>query len=359
MIITKEISKFLKVALSIIKKNAIVEGLFVCGTYMYAASADRQVAIEVVNEEIAEPIVIPTKAVEYLLTFPIYTKTELIVKGTTLTVKNGKSRVKFTLIGAETYPKKLEKEENGFVFSAGADIINTLKTVAVAGDYKSSKSIARSIHLLSFDNNLLAAATDGYKLASAVIPSAHYIGTDEITVPIEHLALMSVFSNSSEDTIDFYFGHNKRAVMLVQGEISLSMAMIESGSIEGVLRTVQLSKDGYSYRVNSDTIKDTMDKIALLATNDKNKCVKFTINGDSLSVTNVDSLNEYEQNISITDNTGEKEAVIGLNYSHLREFMSNISDEEVQVIYTTALKPVLMTVESRKIDFLLMPYRIK
>ncbi len=76
---------------------------------MYAANLEGQVAYTLEQNDISEPIVIPTKAAEYISSFPFNSKLELLVSDSVLTVKSGRNRAKFSLFDVNTYPKKLRK----------------------------------------------------------------------------------------------------------------------------------------------------------------------------------------------------------------------------------------------------------
>ena len=74
MIITKEILKFFTVALNIIRKKAIVEGVYISDEVMYAANIECQAAYILEQKDITKPIVIPSKAAEYIISFPVNSK---------------------------------------------------------------------------------------------------------------------------------------------------------------------------------------------------------------------------------------------------------------------------------------------
>lgn len=352
MIITKDLLKFFKIALNIVRKKAIIEGVYISNSVMYAANLEGQVAYTLEQNDISEPIVIPTKAAEYISSFPFNSKLELLVNNSVLTVKSGRNRAKFSLFDVNTYPKKIEKED--FLLSINSeDFIDGIKCASVAGDGNSFDSRVKCVHI----SNKGYVATDGKKLAIVDMPVPNSsLENCEITFPISHIGYLSIFD--CVNNIEVNFAHNKRAIVLTQDDFELSSMLIECSDIKPfvtIAESTKASNSCNSFIIEQDNLKTALSRIALLSLTTENK-IMCIVNNSTLTLANTDTNTSCEQVIDIIDNTSNEEYKMCLNLKNLREIIGSVdSDNNIKVIYAGGVQPVLL--ENKNKLFLMTQFR--
>lgn len=354
MIITKEILKFFKVALNIIRKKAIVEGVYISDEVMYAANIECQAAYILEQKDITKPIVIPSKAAEYIISFPVNSKLEFLVKDSCLTIKSGRTKVRFSLLEGNTYPKRSKKEDLLLSVNAGK-FVESVKASAIAGDCNSPNTRVKCVHISVRNGKLISSATDGKKLAFVDIVPANcdMLEKCEITFPIAHIGYLSMFECA--DNIEINYANHKRAVTLKQDDFELSSTLIECSDINSLISITESIKNGTgnTFVVEQESLKTVLSRIALLSSVNENK-IKCVVSGDTFAITNMDTTTACEQVIDITDSTSNSEVKMCLNLKDFKELVGSV-DGEIKVICAGGDKPVLLEAENKL--FLMTQFR--
>ncbi len=238
-----------------------------------------------------------------------------------------------------------------------ADVLSSLvKTTSFAVAISDMKPILTGIKLEFKDNEITAAAVDGYRLAVKTVKTENKMPECSCVIPGKSLTEFCKITGSADEEIIinisdksalFDFGRCKFFTRLLEGEF---------------INYTNIIPKEYKYNLEvsvSDLIK-SVDRAALMSESDSNKTpIKVIYDNDKMSVLCT------TQRGSVTDvlnvkSEGNEIIEVGYNCKYLMDALKAASTQDVKIEITGSINPtVIKPVEGDDFIFIVLPVRLK
>lgn len=276
------------------------------------------------------------KLAEICRALPDSAPIELYHESDRVILRSGKSRFTLTTLPAEDFPS-IEQTEVDKKFSVPQNHLREL--LQQTASFMAQQDVRYYLNglLLTVQNNeLIAVATDGHRLAKSSIQLESGC-PDELFIIVPRkgvLELMRLLADEP-DGVDVSIGKNHISVQ--HSTFSFVSRLIE-GKFPDFERVIP-SSASFSTQVNRDTLKDALQRVMILCS-EKYKAIRFQFRENNLRVL-VNNPQQESAEDTLPIKYSEDEVDIGFNIKYLIDMLNTIAPGPVQISFSDADQSVL------------------
>ena len=229
------------------------------------------------------------------------------------------------------------------------DLIN--KTIFSAA-YDDARPILKGVLFEIIDNKITTVALDGYRMAICSKPIKADFNTSLI-VPARCLSEINKILEDNEDTIELYLQKNYILINIDETKI---ITRLLDGDFINYKQVIPVATTTV-VTVAKKYLEEAIERASLLARLNKNNLVSLDVNESVMSVSSTSDFGNIKEKISIT--LKGKEITIAFNARYFTECLRNISDEYININFTSPIAPCTITAtENSEYLYLILPVRV-
>lgn len=289
---------------------------------------------------------------------PDGSQVSLDVADNRMVVKSGRSRFSLPTLPRDDFPVIVEGDlPTSFELSAKA-LAELIDRTRFAISTEETRYYLNGIFLHVADDELKAAATDGHRLARFTLARPDGAeGMPDVIVPRKAVAeLRKLLEESLETNVEIDLSASKiRFTLGGENGVVLTSKLID-GTFPDYTRVIPTGNDKL-LKLDPKSFFEGVDRVATIAT-EKTRAVKMGLDRDkvTLSVTSPDNGTAAEELPADYSADGLE---IGFNANYLKDILSQIDGDTVELHLADAGAPTLIRQDSKSAAlYVLMPMRV-
>jgi len=284
-----------------------------------------------------------------------------LIEDRIVVIRSNRSEFKLRLMDANDYPEIdfLSKDEEPLVIDA--DLLKTIiKETSYAASTSEKRPILTGVNLKYSDNNLLAVATNSYRLSQKNVKLRSKANDFDIVVPSKNLDELNRILDTNVSDVLVYVSHNK---ILFKIENIMFQSSLLEGSYPNTERIIP-TEFPVSIPFNKDELLLAVERVSLLSPRDRDtnyNIIKLRLNNNKsveLLSTNKEIGDANEVILPTGDVVGN---IINIAFSsrHLLDALKSFNSSEVVLNFAGEVKPfVLKSTTDDSLLHLILPVRI-
>ena len=270
----------------------------------------------------------------------------------TLSVSYGVNVSEFQCMDDETYPESKDvPTDNGFV-AKDKDLRDTIEGVIFCAAQDDSRPILRGCKLEVEDDELVAAALDGYRLGVTRCRVFGQKGDFGVVIPSKNLQEIVKIIGEDGSNISVYA--EKSRVLFDLGNTKIVTRVLEGEFIQ--YKKIIPEAVSSSVVVNKGALEMGLDRAALVTKNKKNY-VKLSLSANAINIDSSSEVGKIHENVPC-DLSG-KDIEIAFNTRYLFDAFARIKEDSVKINLSTSNAPaVIVPLEGDKYLYLVLPVRL-
>ncbi len=276
------------------------------------------------------------------------------VDGGRMKITAGRSRFQVPCLPSDDFPNIPRGNMEHTITIATGVLQEALDRTRFAMSTEDTRYYLNGIFLHVVDGRLLAAATDGHRLARTQIETgeAPLSGMPSVIVPRKAVAEIVKLLGEFDGEVEI--GVSRTKISFDIGHLNLTSKTID-GTFPDYARVIPVDNE---IVVTADvrSITQAVDRVTTIAS-EKTRAVRMKVSGSTIevSVTSPENGNANEELAC----TADGEVDIGFNARYFTEVMKYVNSENVELRFKNAASPVLVTDLTRPYDAnVLMPMRV-
>lgn len=269
-------------------------------------------------------------------------------------ISTSMSHFDIVCFSAEEYPAADVVEEIGRLRINKETFIQMVKKTAFAASKDDSRGVLVGILIRSTAEKIDLVALDGFRIAAASSETV-MAGENEIIVAASILTeLVSILSDSGMDheEIEFRFDAKKAEVTFTDIRVTMSLLNGTFAKYEHLIP----SEFSIHVHVSRNSLRESVERAALLATEGRNNLVKLRFEGDELHISSRSESGKVDEVISVQKEGEDLE--IGFNSKYLLEGLKAIDEENIIIHLNSGITSCVIEPVSGSYTYLLLPVRI-
>jgi len=303
-------------------------------------------------------IAIPARLIKEFVTSLPQTNLSAELKGYVLHLKSDKTKTKFNGIDAQDYPKlPTINDESKFIEIDPKVLEKISQVVTFAAGTDSSKAVFTGIYLQFTKDNLIAAATDGFRLSEFKVEIKNEIGDSSVLIPAKTLAEISKIFAASTEKVKIYL-NDKDNLLLFSSEDTLVATRILDGQYPNYKRIIP-SESILSAIFSTEEFSEAV-KMTNIFAKEANNTIKVKFDPVE-KIIKVSSLAETSgENESIISANVEGELLeIAFNSKYLVDLLNSVKVTTIELKTNGSTAPCLInTPELKEFTHIIMPLQI-
>jgi len=253
---------------------------------------------------------------------------------------------------ADEYPDNTFVQEGEPISIDSNKLKKLIKYTSFAAAQDNMKPVLTGCLMELEDNKCIFAAIDGYRLAVKE-EEIKYQGENKAIIPSKSLLEVYRIIEDLDEEIE---------IVLSESHISFFVedTVIISNLLEGeFIKYKDIIKEGYvsKIKINTGKFKNSIERVSLLAKEDKNNLIIFKINNDNLTIESTSEYGNAEEVIDI--NLEGEELKIGFNSKYILDLLKIVESEEIYLEFQGNLNPcIVRLVGKNHFMYLVLPVRI-
>lgn len=284
-----------------------------------------------------------------------------LVEDRIVVIRSNRSEFKLRLMDSSDYPEIdfLSNEEEPLTIDA--DLLKTLvKETSYAASTNEKRPILTGVNIKFNNNNLLAVATNSYRLSQKNIKLRSNINNFDIVIPSKNLEDLTKILDTDTTDVNIFVSHNK---VLFKMENVLFQSSLLEGTYPNTERIIP-TEFPVSIPFNKDELLLAVERVSLLSPRDKDtnyNIIKLKLNNDKsveLQSTNKEIGDANEVILPTGDVIG---SIINIAFSsrHLLDALRSFNSSEVILNFAGEVKPfILKSTTDDSLLHLILPVRI-
>ncbi len=269
-------------------------------------------------------------------------------------ISTSMSHFNIVCFSAEEYPEAEVVEETGRLRINKETFMQMVKKTAFAASKDDSRGVLVGILIRSTAERIDLVALDGFRIAAASADTV-MAGENEIIVAASILTeLVSILSDSGIDHEEIEFRFDSKKAEVASTDIRVTMSLL-NGTFA---KYEQLIPSEFAVRVHisRSSLRESVERAALLALDGRNNLVKLHFEGDELHISSRSESGKVDEVIPVQKEGEDLE--IGFNSKYLLEGLKAIDDENIIINLNSGVTPCVIEPVSGSYTYLLLPVRI-
>lgn len=232
------------------------------------------------------------------------------------------------------------------------DFRDLIAKTIFSASYDDARPILKGVLMEVTPDKITGIALDGYRMAVCSKPIR---STSSFTFicPARSLAEISKIIGDDDEEIEIFIQKN---YILINVDETKIITRLLDGDFINYKQVIPVSTTTV-VTVAKRFLEEAIERASLLARLNKNNLITFDIKEDIMSVSSSSDLGNITEKISI--NTKGKELTVAFNARYFSESLKSISDEYVNINFTSPIAPCTITAtENSEYLYLILPVRI-
>ena len=280
-----------------------------------------------------------------------------------LVIRADRGEYKLHIMDPLDYPQiDLISLENPLTLDANK-FSNIIKETVFAASSQEKKPILTGVNFKNENGDLIATATDSFRLAQKKISIPEY-NDFNITVPSKSLEELTKVIDNDIEIINLYLSNNK---LLFQFKNVCFQTRLLDGNYPDTSRLIPREFSNV-LKFNKDELIDAVERVSLLSPRDKEKekeltysIIKLAINTDRLieiSTTNA-SVGDAKEELIPTGLDVTSQLIIGFSARYLIEALRSFISTEISINFSGEIRPFIIRGEKdENLTQLILPVRM-
>ena len=280
-----------------------------------------------------------------------------------LVIRADRGEYKLHIMDPLDYPQiDLISLENPLTLDANK-FSNIIKETVFAASSQEKKPILTGVNFKNENGDLIATATDSFRLAQKKISIPEY-NDFNITVPSKSLEELTKVIDNDIEIINLYLSNNK---LLFQFKNVCFQTRLLDGNYPDTSRLIPREFSNV-LKFNKDELIDAVERVSLLSPRDKEKekeltysIIKLAINTDriiEISTTNA-SVGDAKEELIPTGLDVTSQLIIGFSARYLIEALRSFISTEISINFSGEIRPFIIRGEKdEKLTQLILPVRM-
>lgn len=242
---------------------------------------------------------------------------------------------------------------NNFDISS-AQLVSLIDKTKFSVSNEETRYYLNGIYLHTLDNQLIAVATDGHRLAKIAIDAPDNITQMQgVIVPKKTIGEIRRLAEQAESKISISISDKK--IKLSFGNVVLVSKLID-GTFPDYTKVIPNANDR-SMILNTQDFVKSVDRVSTISSN-KTKAIKFFVTKDKLVLKSSSEENGSAQE-EIKVQYDNEDLEIGFNARYVLDILAVIDSENVEVLFSEIGAPTLIKdCDDSSVTFVVMPMRI-
>lgn len=247
--------------------------------------------------------------------------------------------------------KKIDSPE--YITIKENDLKQLINMTIFSAAYDDSRPILKGILIEVENNKINAVALDGYRMALTTKPVQRATASLRFVVPARCLSEVSKILGDTDNEINILV--QKNYILINIDETKVITRLLDGDFIN--YKQVIPSTTNTVVTISKKYLEETIDRTSLLARLNKNNLVNFNITETLMCVSSTSDMGNIKEKIAV--NTKGKEMVVAFNARYFSECLKNITDEYININFTSPIAPCTITAtENSEYLYLILPVRI-
>lgn len=280
-----------------------------------------------------------------------------------LVIRADRGEYKLHIMDPLDYPQiDLISLENPLTLDANK-FSNIIKETVFAASSQEKKPILTGVNFKNENGDLIATATDSFRLAQKKISIPEY-NDFNITVPSKSLEELTKVIDNDIENINLYLSNNK---LLFQFKNVCFQTRLLDGNYPDTSRLIPREFSNI-LKFNKDELIDAVERVSLLSPRDKEKekeltysIIKLEINTDriiEISTTNA-SVGDAKEELIPTGLDITSQLIIGFSSRYLIEALRSFISTEISINFSGEIRPFIICGEKDdNLTQLILPVRM-
>lgn len=319
-------------------------------------ASDIDITIEkVINAEVIEEgeIVVTAKLlIDLVRKLPNEEITFELKENNNIGIKCGKSKFNLLSFPAYEYPIEKSVENNLIIRLKTEDFTSMVKRTAFATSLDETKGTITGVLFEIEKDKISMVATDGFRMALSHRESQNEEEAKIIILGKFLSEINKITSESEEDEIKISIEKNK-AVFEIENT-RIFVRLLEGTFID--YKKIIPQELPINVTVNKLDLIESIDRASLFSREGKNNLIKFSMKEDVMEISSRSEEGNIIESVDI-QKTGD-DIEIGFNSKYLIEGLKIYDSENIKIELNTSVTPCLLTEESEKTIYLILPVRL-
>ncbi len=264
----------------------------------------------------------------------------------------------FTIIGLspDEFPNVKNIAEEQETITLDKQVLREMiRKTSFAASADESKGVITGILIELKQDGINMIAIDGYRMA---ITREAMINQEEKNVIISAKIMNEInkiLSEVSEEETEVKLVlSNKKAFFLI-GNVKVVLRLLDGEFIK--YKDVLPKSSSIKIRVRKNDLMDSIERASLLSKEGKNNLIRLSLLDGIMMITSKSEEGNVKEEVLISREGEDLE--IGFNAKYVLDVLKSIDDEEIYMMFNTAITPCLVEpIEGEAFEYLILPVRI-
>ncbi len=271
-----------------------------------------------------------------------------------LKISNNHSKTQLSVMDAAEFPGFPIVPEAGAIVLSQHIFKQMLSTTIFSAAISDARPILKGVLMEIEANELHIVALDGYRLAFRKIALSGNVAETKAIIPSSAFREVIKILDDNDDDLSIYLADNIACIRTNNTQIFMRLLEGEFIKYKNILPSEYKSK----IKLNKNDISDSVDRASILARNEKDKLVKFSVVDDFLTITSASELGEAFEQVDIF--LEGKHIDIAFNAKYLSDVFKAIENEDIILEFNTNVSPcVIRAGENDDFLYLVLPVQMR
>ncbi len=277
---------------------------------------------------------------------------ELILEDNILKIKSERHNLELNTIDSSDFPSILDidsiEEEPKIVSLKAKDFLNGLNSTIYASSKSNIKPELASIFFSVKGEEVIFAATDGFRLAEKKIKKENSDLEFSMLIPNESAGVLTkILSVWSEKDVDLYF-YGKQ--FFVKTESSIIFSRLTEGNFVDYQKLIPTESETSVIILKQDFLE--VSKLVNIFADDFYQ-IRILIKNGGLSL---ETKNKFGKNISLIDAAISGDDIdVSFNYKNILEAFNSITTDSFEFVFNTGRPLLIKAVGDTSFKYIVMP----
>lgn len=279
---------------------------------------------------------------------------ELIDENVTIKCMNSE----FTIVGIspDEFPNiKNTEDDQEFISLDKNTLREMIRKTSFAASADESKGVITGILIELQKDGINMIAIDGYRMA---ITREAMVNMEEKNVVISAKIMNEInkiLSEVSEEENEVKLILSEKKAFFLIGSVKVVLRLLDGEFIK--YKDVLPKSSSIKIKVRKGDLMESIERASLLSKEGKNNLIRLSIMDGIMIITSKSEEGNVKEEVLIS-NEGE-DLEIGFNAKYVLDVLKSIDDEEIYMLFNTAITPCLVEpTEGESFEYLILPVRI-
>ena len=265
---------------------------------------------------------------------------------------------KFSIVGLspDEFPNIQNTAENQDCISLDKNLLKEMiRKTSFAASVDESKGVITGILIELQKDGINMIAIDGYRMA---ITREAMVNLEEKNVIISAKIMneiSKILSEVSEEEEEVKLLLNEKKAFFLIGNVKVVLRLLDGEFIK--YKDVLPKDSSIKVKIRKSDFMESIERASLLSKEGKNNLIKLSINDSVITITSKSEEGNVREEVLI-EKEGE-DLEIGFNAKYVLDVLKSIDDEEIFMLFDTAITPCLVRpTEGSAFEYLILPVRI-